>query len=331
MGKMGEISGMSSKPEMLSERDVWGKTLVDLGAIYPEMLVLDGDLAQSTKADLFDAAYPDRFIECGIAEQNMAGMAAGLATMGFTPWLSSFAVFLVKRILDQVRMVIAQPNLNVKLGSHFSGLMTARTGKTHQAVEDLSVMRALPNMTVIAPAAAVEVGKAMYAIMQQHGPTYLRLTRDPTPVIFGASHDFVIGKSYVVRDGRDMTIVGTGVQTVRALEAAETLAAQGISAHVLHVPTLKPLDADGICRAAARTGLVLTTEEHTIIGGLGGAVAEVLGERCPTRMRRHGLMDVYGESGPNDALLEKYGLSSRHIAAAAVSLLDAARTPGRSN
>lgn len=304
-----------------AQREVWGRTLVELGAEYPELLVLDGDLANSTRAELFEAAYPERFLQMGIAEQNMMGVAAGLAGLGFVPWLSSFAVFLTSRTLDQLRMVVAQPNLNVKLGAGYAGIMTSKTGKTHQEVEDVAVMRALPHMKVIAPADGPELKKAMYAMMEDTSPTYLRLTRDATPVIFDESHDFRIGRAYVVREGKELTIMSYGPQTVRALDAAEQLAADGVSALVLHVPTIKPLDEDAVVEAAAQTGLVLTTEDHNRIGGLGGAVAELLGQRRPTRMRIHGWNDTFGESGENDALLEKYGLSSSHIVREAKALL----------
>lgn len=304
-------------------RQVFGETLVELGGLYPDLLVLDGDLANSTLADQFAQAYPDRFLAMGIAEQNMAGTAAGLATLGFIPWISTFAVFAAKRDLDQVRVVIAQPALNVKIQGAYSGLLTGFTGKTHQSAEDIAVFRAMPNMTVLAPADATEARLAMHAATVHRGPVYLRMTRDPSPVIFGPDHRFEIGRGYVVREGRDVAIISTGVQTTRALEAADILAAEGISAHLLHVPTLKPLDEQAVVEAAARTGAVVTAEDHTIIGGLGGAVAEVLGERHPTPMRRVGLRDTFGESGPNEALLEKYGLTGRHVAAAARELLNA--------
>ena len=307
--------------EMLAQREVFGNTLAELGAEFADLLVLDADLASSTRADIFEYAFPDRFVQCGIAEQNMAGMAAGLATVGFVPWVSSFGVFLVKRMLDQVRIAIAQPKLSVKLAGGYTGLLTSKTGKTHQGVQDLAIMRSMPNMTVVAPADGVELRQAMRVVHATPGPAYVRVYRDAMPTIFGGDYQFALGKVATLREGRDLTIFGTGVQSVRALQAAELLAKEGISAHVVHVPTLKPLDEGGIVAAAERTGLVLTTEEHTIIGGLGSAVAEVLGERCPTRMRRNGIADTYGESGANDALLEKYGISVGRVAAAARSLL----------
>jgi transketolase len=312
---------VDAKPRLEAQREVWGQTLVELGKQYPQLLVLDGDLANSTRAELFESAFPDRFLQMGIAEQNMMGVAAGLAGVGFVPWLSSFAVFLTSRTLDQLRMVVAQPKLNVKLGAGYAGIMTSKTGKTHQEVEDVAVMRALPNMTVIAPADGPELRGAMAAMMEDSSPTYLRLTRDATPVIFDQSHRFEIGRVYVVREGSDITIMSYGPQTTRALEAAELLAGEGVSAHVVHVPTIKPLDEEAIVAAAEKTGLVLTTEDHNRYGGLGGAVAEVLAQRRPTRMRIHGWQDVFGESGDNDALLDKYGLSSAHVAREARTLL----------
>lgn len=309
-----------STPE-IAMRDAWGQGLVDLAGEDERLVVLDGDLANSTKADIFAEAYPDRFFEMGIAEQNMLGVAAGLASTGYVPWISSFAAFLAKRALDQIRVVIAQPGLNVKMAGSYSGILTGKTGKTHQAVEDLAVFRAMPNVVTIAPMDAIELRKAMVAMMQDERPTYLRLTRDPSPTIFGEDRDFQIGKGALLREGGDIGIISTGVQTVRALDAADLLAANGIRASVLHLSTLKPLDVEAIVDIANTTGAIVTAEDHSIIGGLGGAVAEVLGEHLPTRMRRIGIRDVYGESGPNDALLEKYGLTSRHIAEAAESLL----------
>ena len=307
--------------EQVALREAWGHALVDLAERYPELLVLDGDLANSTRADIFAAAVPDRFFEMGIAEQNLLGVAAGLATVGYVPWISTFTAFLASRALDQIRVVIAQPHLDVKLCGSYSGLLTGKTGKTHQAVDDLAIFRATPGMTVIAPADAVELRAAMAAMMEAPGPTYLRLTRDPSPVIFPPDHQFRIGAGLLLRDGADVGLVGTGTQTVRVLEAAAALAAEGIEAAVLHLPTLKPLDVAAIVALAERTGAIVTAEDHSIIGGLGGAVAETLGEHRPTPLRRVGLRDVFGESAPNDALLAKYGLTAGHLAAAARQLL----------
>jgi transketolase len=257
----------------------------------------------------------------GIAEQNMAGTAAGLATVGFVPWLSSFAVFLAERDLDQVRMTIAQTKLPVKLGAAYSGLLTGYTGKTHQSVEDIAIMRCMPNMTVIAPADAEECRQAMRVATDLPGPVYFRLTRDPSPAVFEPGYRFELGTGVVLREGGDVALLSTGVQTARVLEAAEMLAQDGIDATVLHLPTVKPLDAGAIVAAAERTGAVVTAEDHSILGGLGGAVAEILSEQRPTRMRRVGIRDTFGESASNDALLEKYGLTARHVATAARELL----------
>jgi transketolase len=313
----------------IAMRDAWGQGLVDLGGEHSNLVVLDGDLANSTKADMFAMAYPARFFEMGIAEQNMLGVAAGFATTGYVPWISTFAAFLAKRALDQIRVVIAQPSLNVKMAGSYTGILTGKTGKTHQAIEDIAVFRAMPHVVTIAPADAVELRQAMAAMMEDDRPTYLRLTRDPSPTIFGDDYAFEIGRGALLRDGADIGIISTGVQTVRALEAADRLAESGIMASVLHIPTLKPLDADAIIEIADRTGAIVTAEDHSIIGGLGGAVAEVLSEHLPTRIRRIGIQDTYGESGANDALLEKYGLTPRHIAEAAEYLLALRPVPQR--
>ncbi|MDI6696710.1 MAG: transketolase C-terminal domain-containing protein [Anaerolineales bacterium] len=305
-----------------AQRVAFGETLVELIDQDPRILVLDGDLANSTRADIVANARPERFFEMGIAEQNMAGVAAGLATLGFIPFISTFAAFSAKRDLDQIRVVIAQPGLHVIITGAYSGILTGKTGKTHQSVEDITIFRAMPNMTVVAPADDVEVRKAMHALVYDlNGPAYLRLTRDPYKTIFDDSYHFQIGKGVVLADGEDVALIGTGEQTVRCLEAADLLGAEGIRAYVLHLPTIKPLDEEAIIHAARRTGRVVTAEDHTILGGLGGAVAETLSEHYPTPMKRVGWRDVYGESADNNALLEKYGLTPRHIAEAAKALL----------
>lgn len=302
---------------LVALRDAWGETLAELGSLNRNLVVLDGDLANSTRADIFQQAHPDRFFELGIAEQNIVGMAAGLATVGFVPWISTFAAFVAKRALDQIRVVVAQPHLNVKLCGAYSGILTSKTGKTHQSVEDIAVFRAMPGMVTLAPADANELRAAMFAMMEYNGPVYLRVTRDASPVVFPRDHHFQIGKSNLLREGLDVGLISTGPQTIRTLIAAEQLAIEGISASVLHVPTIKPLDEEAIIKIAARTGCVVTSEDHSIIGGLGGAVAETLGEQLPTPMRRIGIRDTFGESGPNDAILQKYGMTPEHIAAAA--------------
>jgi len=307
--------------KLAAQRDAFGDTLVELIDHDERVYVLDGDLANSTKADKISRERPERFLQMGIAEQNMMGVAAGMASCGLVPWLSSFACFLVNRDLDQLRVVVAQPNLPVKIAGAYSGLLTGKTGKTHQEVSDLSVMRAMPNMTVISPADAVEVRAAMMATNDSDGPVYVRMTRDPETIIFPNDYTFEIGRAIVAREGSDVTIFSTGAQTVRCLQAADLLSGNGISAHVVHVPTIKPLDAEAIAEAAARTGRVVTAEDHTIIGGLGGAVAEALGELQPTPMRRIGIRDTFGESAANEDLLEKYGITPEHVANAAQTLL----------
>jgi transketolase len=300
---------------------MWGGHLAGMANDDDRIVVLDGDLANSTRADIFATAHPERFYEMGIAEQNMLGVAAGMATMGLVPWISTFAAFLAKRALDQIRVVIAQPHLNVKMCGAYSGILTGKTGKTHQSVQDLAVFRAMPNVITIAPADANELRAAMTAMMQDEHPTYLRVTRDPEPVIFPDDHTFEIGRAVLLREGHDVGIVSTGTQTARAMQAVDLLATSGISAGLLHMPTLKPFDIESLVGFADRTGAIVTAEDHSVIGGLGGAVAETLGEHRPTRIRRIGWQDVYGESGANDALLEKYGLTAHHVAAAAIELL----------
>ncbi len=305
---------------LMAQRDAYGQTLVELIDSDERVFVLDGDLANSTKADLVARQRPEHFLQMGIAEQNMMGVAAGMASCGLIPWLSSFAVFLVNRDLDQVRVVVAQPGLNVKIAGSYTGLLTGKTGKTHQDVSDISVMRAMPGMTVLAPADGVETRGLMIAANQLDGPVYLRLTRDPMPVIFDDDERFEIGRARVLREGHDLSFITTGEQSVRALQAAESLAMDGIDAHVLHVPTIKPLDVDAIVAAAA-TGTVITGEDHSIIGGLGSAVAETLGEHRPTRVIRMGINDVFGESAANEDLLEKHRLTPDHMVATAKRVL----------
>lgn len=308
-------------------RDAWGEGLVELGSEYANLVVLDGDLANSTKADLFHQAHPDRFFEMGIAEQNMLGVAAGLATTGYVPWISTFAAFLAKRALDQIRVVIAQPGLNVKMCGAYSGLLTGKTGKTHQSVQDIAVFRAMPHVVTIAPADGIELRAAMAAMMEDDRPTYLRVTRDASPVIT-PTEPFVLGAVRQLREGHDLGIVSTGVQSVRALKAADLLAESGIEAGVLHIPTIKPMDEDAVLAFAAPVPAIVATEDHSVIGGLGSAIAELLARHDPKRMAFVGIQDTYGESGPNDDLLEKYGMTAAHIAAAGKHLLEDRRGTG---
>jgi transketolase len=308
--------------EMIAQRDAFGTALVELGRNDSKIVVLDADLATSTKADMFAQAFPDRFFQMGCAEQNMFGAAAGLATLGFIPFAVTFACFTAKRALDQIRIAIAQPHINVKMVGAYSGLLTGKTGKTHQSVEDMAVFRAMPGVVTIAPVDGREVRRAMEAIVDYDGPVYLRLTRDPCPVVMPDGYEFEIGRAVLMREGGDVTLIGTGQKTIDCLEAARLLADDGIAATVLHVPTLKPLDEVAIIKAAARSGRVVTVEDHSIIGGLGGAVAELLGERYPLPIRRVGYQDTFAESGSNQDLLEKYGLNPRHIVEACHDILE---------
>ena len=294
-------------------RDVWADTLVALAKDDPRIVVLDGDLANSTKADKFAAAHPDRFLEMGIAEQNMVGVAVGMAALGFVPWLSSFAVFFTHRAVDPIRMLVAQTNANVKIGAAYSGLMTGFTGKTHQDVEDLAIMRAMPQMTVLAPADQYECAAMIKWASDYNGPVYLRLTRDGSADVFGSDYEFAIGEVRLLRSGRHALLVSTGPQSVRCLEAANELAKQQIEVGVLHVPSIKPLNVAALLEACAAYDLIFTVEEHSIIGGLGGLVAEILSENSPRRVIRYGIEDKWGESAPNDFLLDKYGLSALQV------------------
>jgi transketolase len=295
-------------------RDVFGSAVVDLAAEDPRIVLLDADVGNSTRADLFDQAHPDRYLPMGIAEQNMMGVAAGLAAVGFVPFATTFAVFAAKRALDQIRVLIAQTRLPVKIAVGYTGLLTGMTGRTHQVVEDVTIMRAMPNMVVINPTDEVEMRQALRAAVDHDGPVYLRVYREGTVKVFEPTYRFRLGVAPTLRYGTDVSLISSGPQTGRVVLAAEILAGKGIDARVVHVPTIKPLDQSAIVDAAIATDLVVTIEEHSVIGGLGGAVAEVLSEYRPTRVIRLGLQDVFGESGPNDALLEKYGLSPEGVA-----------------
>jgi len=297
-------------------RVAFGETIAELARTDPRLVVLDGDTGSSTRTDLFENEHPERFFQMGITEQNMLGMAAGMATLGLIPIVSTFACFIVSRAHDSIRVLIAQPKLNVKLMGGYAGLLAGMTGKTHLIFDDISIMRAMANMTVIAPADEIETRKALPAIIDHPGPVYLRLTRPNSPILFDDDYEFEIGKAVTLREGSDITVFSTGLQSVRAYEAAQTLATEGIDVHLVHVPTIKPLDVEAIVSAAAKTDLVMTSEEQTIVGGLGGAIAETLAEHHPVAVKRHGLQDVFGESGPDEALLEKYGISPSKTAEA---------------
>ena len=294
---------------MKALRDVFGDTLVSLGWTNPNVVVLDADLANSTKADKFAMAYPDRFLQMGIAEQNFVGVAVGLASLGFVPWLSTFTVFFTHRAIDPIRMLVAQTHANVKIGAAYSGLLTGLTGKTHQDVQDIAIMRAMPDMTVLAPADAIEGEAIIRWATEFQGPVYLRLARDASANVFDEKYSFVPGKTILLREGSDVLLISTGPQSVRCLQAAELLQGQGVSAGVLHVPSIKPVNKEEIVSASEKAKLVITVEEHTIYGGLGGMVAEILSEASPRRVVRFGIEDRWGESAPNDYLLDLFQMS----------------------
>jgi len=303
-----------SLPFGAAQRQTFGETLAALADDDPRIVVLDGDVGSSTGAGIFEQAHPDRYLQTGIGEQNMVSMAAGLATLGYVPFVTTFSCFAVARALDPVRVLMAQPGLNVKLIGGYAGLLTGMTGKTHQMFDDVAIMRSLPNMMVLAPADENEVRQLIRAVARVDGPAYVQITREPCQVIFGDDHHFEIGPAVKVREGSDATLVSTGAQTARTFEAAEILAGRGTEVQVLHVPTIKPLDEDALVRAAQETGYVITVEEQSVIGGLGGAVAEALSDSCPVPVKRLGIRDCFGESGPNDLLLDKYRLSAARVA-----------------
>ena len=306
---------LAAMDRVRSQREVFGETLAAMAHERDDILVLDGDLANSTRADIVAERAPHAFVEAGIAEQNLFGVAAGLATMGLTPYISTFACFAVARALDQIRVTIAQPHLGVKIVGGYSGILTGSTGKTHQMVDDLAIMRAMPGITVLAPGDDLEAEAMLRHAADLPGPMYIRLARDPVRRVFGSSA-WPGGAPRQLRtgDGR-IRLVGTGTQSSRTLEAAGILATGGLDVSVIHVPVIKPLDGDALLHVLEGAELVVTVEEHTVIGGLGGAVAELLAERGGgPPLRRIGLPDVFGESGPNDALLEHYGLSATAIA-----------------
>ncbi|MDE7434736.1 MAG: transketolase family protein [Lachnospiraceae bacterium] len=303
-----------SEIKKIATRDSYGNALVELGKEHEDLVVLDADLAGATKTELFKKAFPDRFMDCGIAEANMTGIAAGLATCGKVPFISSFAMFAAGRAYEQVRNSIGYPHLNVKIGATHAGISVGEDGATHQCLEDLALMRGIPGMVVINPCDDVEARAAVKAAYAHVGPVYLRFGRLAIPVINDAdTYQFQIGKGVVLKEGCDVTILATGLEVNEAVEAEKMLAADGISAELINIHTIKPLDTELVVASAQKTGKVVTVEEHSIIGGLGSAVSEVLSEQAPTRMLRIGVNDVFGESGPATELIAKYGLDAESI------------------
>ena len=298
----------------IATRESYGNALVELGAEYPNLVVLDADLAAATKTGTFKKAFPERFIDCGIAECNMTGIAAGLATCGKIPFISSFAMFAAGRNFEQVRNSIGYPHLNVKIGATHAGITVGEDGATHQCNEDVALMRTIPGMTVIVPSDDVEAKAAVRAAIEFNGPVYLRFGRAAVPVINDTpDYKFEIGKGVLLKEGKDVTIIASGITVASALEAAEMLAADGISAEVINIHTIKPLDEELVLASAKKTGKVVTAEEHSVIGGLGSAVCDCLSEKHPTPVLKIGMQDQFGESGPAAALVEKYGLDGKGI------------------
>jgi len=309
--------------DMIATRDAFGEALAECGDRDPRLVVLDADVSRSTQTYRFHERHPNRFVQCGIAEQNMMGIAAGLAATGWHPVVSTFAVFAAKRACDQVRVSIAYPKQKVVINGAYGGVPTGKAGATHSSVEDLAVMRAMPHMTVITTADAVETKKALNAALALDGPVYLRTTRCPVPVIFTEDQPFTVGRAMTLREGSDLCLVSTGLMTARVLEAAKVLAVKGIHARVLHVHTLKPLDEEAIVKASVETGRIITVENHSRIGGLGGAVAELVSERAPCRVVRMGFNDTFIESGDDEAVFTKLGLGMERIVQTAEQTLRA--------
>jgi transketolase len=309
-----------------AQRQVWGETLAELAGTDHRLVLLDGDLATSTRADIVADAHPESFIQVGIAEQNMVGMAFGLSTLGYRPWVSSFGVFLTNRALDQVRMLVSQTKAPVRLAAAYSGLLNGASGKTHQDIEDFAIMRAMPNMTVLAPADEIEAAHAIRWAAEHDGPVYLRLARDPVPPVFDDGYTFVPGQPVLLREGGDgLLVVSTGAQTARTAAALDLLEADGIRLRHLHLHTLKPVDPVGILAHLTGMPAVCTVEEHTIIGGLGELISDlVTRDGLGVRVTRIGLDDRWAESGSNDFLLDKHGLSPRRVADRLRGLLPAA-------
>ena len=297
----------------VATRQAYGDSLKELGGQNKNIVVLDADLSKSTMTASFAKVYPKRFFNVGIAEQYLIGVAAGLAASGKVPFVSTFAMFAAGRAFEQVRNSLCYPKLNVKIAATHAGLTVGEDGATHQAIEDVSLMRSIPNMTVIVPADAVETQKAVQFAAEYNGPVYIRLGRMAVPDIFGTDYIFEMGKAVQIIEGKDVTIIATGIMVNLALSAAQALRHEEISVRVLNIHTIKPIDKEAIIRAAKETGAIVTCEEHSIIGGLGSAVAEVLVENCPVPMERIGVMDTFGESGTPDGLLIKYGLTARDI------------------
>ncbi len=303
-----------SEKKKIATRESYGNALAELGKEHEDVVVLDADLAAATKTGVFKKAFPERHIDCGIAECNMMGVAAGLSTTGKVPFASSFAMFAAGRAFEQVRNSIGYPKMNVKIGATHAGISVGEDGASHQCNEDIALMRTIPGMVVISPSDDVEAKAAVKAAYEHQGPVYMRFGRLAVPVINdGPDYKFELGKGVVLREGKDVAIIATGLPVANCLEAAEKLAADGIEAKVINIHTIKPLDEELVVAAAKETGKVVTVEEHSVIGGLGSAVCDVLSEKAPTKVLKIGINDTFGESGPAIELVKKYGLDAESI------------------
>jgi len=306
---------------MLPNRDGYGHGLVELGATNPAVVVLDADLAKSTRSDWFAAKYPERFFDIGISEQDMIGTAAGLSLGGKIPFATTYGVFVAGRAWDQIRTTVCYSGLNVKVAGAHGGVSVGADGATHQALEDITLMRVLPNMTVVVPCDAIEAKKATIAVAAINGPCYLRFAREATAVFTEENDYFEVGKANVLKDGKDVTIIACGPIVYEALLASAELAGKGISVRVINMHTIKPLDAATVLKAAKETGAIVTAEEHQVIGGLGGAVAEFVVQNCPVPLEMIGIQDTFGESGSPEELAVKYGLTAKDLVAAVTKVL----------
>ncbi len=308
--------------DAIATREAYGNTLAELGEKNRAIVVLDADLSKSTKSATFAAKFPERFFDVGVAEANMVGIAAGFAIAGKIPFASSFAVFATGRVFDQIRVSVAYSNLNVKIVGSHAGLATGEDGATHQATEDIALMRSLPNMSVISPADGVETRLAVESMAANPGPVYLRTSRLKTPAIFDESYNFKIGKGTIIGDGSDVSIIATGIMVSKAVEAAELLKKNGISARLINMASIKPLDEQLVLKAAKETAGIVSCEDHSVIGGLGSAIAETISEKHPAKLHRIGLNDKFGESGKPDELYKKFSMDAAAIAASAKNLLN---------
>lgn len=305
----------------IATREGYGNALKELGAEHENLVVLDADLAGATKTSIFQKAFPERHFDCGIAEANMINVAAGLSTMGFVPFAASFAMFAAGRAYEQVRNTVGYPHLNVKIGATHGGISVGEDGASHQCCEDFALMRTIPGMTVMCPSDEVEARKMVKAAYEMEGPVYMRFGRAATPIFHNEDYDFQIGKGEVMQDGTDVAIIATGIMVPEAIEAGKALAAEGISARVINMATIKPLDNELVLKAAAECGKLVTVEEHSIIGGLGEAVCSLVAENAPVPVKRIGVNDEFGRSGPAATLLKAFGLCADNIVAQTKALL----------